>query len=145
MAVGVMKKLLPAKIRSFFRISSAGIYAVDGLRASPYAIEVCRDDQIDISAHRSKRLTEEMVRGSDLLLTMELVHKHYIINSLHGTSKKVYCLREYLKDSSEDMQLSIPDPVGSTREVYRKVFYEIKYELLRTVPFFKEHYSRLGQ
>ena len=134
MACGLMRHLLPAKTGDTLRVESAGIYATDGLGASSSAVEVCGDDGVDISTHLSRQLTVEAVQGVDLILTMELIHKHYIINYLHGTSKNLFCLREFTRESMDGIELSIIDPAGLPIEMYRKVYYEIKYELFRILP-----------
>jgi protein-tyrosine-phosphatase len=45
-----------------YQASSAGIWAADGLPASPEALEVMREEYaIDLSGHRSRRLNQELV------------------------------------------------------------------------------------
>ena len=134
MAGELMRHLLPPEMRGFIQVESAGIYAADGIGASSSAVEVCRDDGIDISTHLSTQLTARLVQEADLILTMELIHKHYIINYLHGTSVNLFCLREFVRETMEGIELSIIDPAGLPIETYRKVYYEIKYELHRILP-----------
>ena len=54
---------------------SAGIFAENGSPASKNAILAMKEYDIDLSQHRSKTITDELVSEADLVLTMTEGHK----------------------------------------------------------------------
>lgn len=55
------------------RVSSAGLL-FDGRAAEPEAVDAMADLGLDISAHRSRRLTPELAAHADVVIGMELRH-----------------------------------------------------------------------
>ena len=51
MAEGILKDLLKKRGIGEFRVSSAGTWGLEGEGATAYAIEVCNENEIDISSH----------------------------------------------------------------------------------------------
>lgn len=91
------------------RIDSAGIFAVDGDAASTEAVNVMKEYGIDLSAHRAKKITPELIDESDLILTMTYGQK-----TMLGQNQKVYTLSEYA-----GFDYDISDPYGGNEEAYR--------------------------
>ena len=118
MAEGIMKA-----ITNEHNISSAGLMAEDGMSASPYAIEAAEEYGADISGHKSRRITIEMIEESDLVLCMTGVHK----TALHAFGDKVYTLSEFADEEGD-----ISDPFGSNIFTYRRCASEL-YELIKKV------------
>jgi protein-tyrosine phosphatase len=52
-------------------VESAGIAALVGRPAEPHAIEACARRGVDISAHRARQLTPEILAAADVVLVME--------------------------------------------------------------------------
>lgn len=61
------------------------------------------DSGIDISGHRARQVTKEMIRKADLILVMESAHKSAIEESEPSAKGKVFRLGEWAK-------FDIPDP-----------------------------------
>lgn len=97
------------------RIDSAGIFASNGAAASSCAIEAMREYGIDLSEHRSKKITAELMEASDLILTMTTEQK-----MLFGGNSRVYTLLEYAGTEGE-----ISDPYGYDIETYKSVAEQI--------------------
>jgi len=57
-----------------FDVVSAGVFAADGLPPSPEAVRAVRRHGVDISRHRSRKLTDELIRSADLVLCMAQDH-----------------------------------------------------------------------
>lgn len=93
-------------------IDSAGIFAAIGDPASDGAIEAMKKRGIDLSYHRSKPLTDEMINMADVILTMTDAHKQLI---LQCAPKKIKTLLEYAGDEGD-----IPDPYGGDLEEYEE-------------------------
>jgi low molecular weight protein-tyrosine phosphatase len=52
-------------------VESAGLGALVGWPADPIACELMKARGLDLSSHRARQLTREMLRRADLVLTME--------------------------------------------------------------------------
>lgn len=74
---------------SCLRIVSAGLAALPGASASPQAREVMLEFNLDLSAHRARQLTPELLQEADLILTMTNGHKRYIQEILNNLPNKV--------------------------------------------------------
>ena len=120
MAAAIMDKIAREKNLDV-RIESAGIFAGDGAPASENAAEALKDYGIDLSYHRSKPVTRELIGQCDLILTMTDGHKNALKKAADG---KIFTLAEY---AGEDKDIS--DPFGGDLETYKKCAGEI-YGLL---------------
>ena len=67
MAEGLLKQRYPDKT-----IGSAGLREITvGWSADPFSIRVMREHGLDISRHRARLLTNELLKDVDLVITME--------------------------------------------------------------------------
>jgi protein-tyrosine phosphatase len=106
---------------SGYKIDSAGIAALDGIPASGHAVEACREQWIDLTSHRSRKLTLRDIEQSDLIFTMSQSHRAYILQTYPLASQK--CL---MLDPKGDIQ----DPVGLDADVYRNCFRRISENII---------------
>jgi protein-tyrosine-phosphatase len=140
MAQGVLKKMLRDSQIEGVRVASAGTYGLHCAFASPLALEVAGAYGVDLSPHRSRELTEEMIKKADLILVMSQQHLDHIRRSDPKAVDKTYLLKAFPRRdaaSNEDSKagvLSIKDPVGGSLEDYEKAFFEIEEELIRIFP-----------
>lgn len=123
MAVGLVKKSIGKQ--SGIKFLSAGIIASNGLPASPNAIKVMEEIDIDISDHKTSPLTRELVDDADIVFVMTQWHKLEVIGLLEKPGKEIYLIKE-LAPEALDENLDIQDPIGKPAEVYRKCRDEIK-------------------
>ena len=86
---------------------SAGLFANPGEKASEYSVKAMAERNIDISNHRSKQLTPEMVRNADILVPMTDSHAN-MLNILGVDDSKIKQIGE------------ICDPFGGSLDVYRE-------------------------
>ena len=98
-------------------IESAGLAAVDGEKASENALKAMAEVGIDLSYHRSKRLTPELIDIADIILTMTASHKKYLLPYADG---KVFTLKEYVGEEGD-----VTDPYGGDIGVYRATASEL--------------------
>lgn len=122
--------------------TSAGISVRDeGMPASEHARNVMAERGIDLSSHRTRQLTPEMIAESDLVLTMTEGHKGWILDRIPESKGKVYTLLEYItarRGASSRIQgepggkachcpvLDISDPYGLNVEKYRECLRELE-------------------
>lgn len=125
MAEGLFRILLREKLgqeASEFKVSSAGLSALEGHGAFDHAVEAAREEGADISSHRARALTRGMIEESDLVLVMTERHLEQIRERWPGIlTEKVHTLKGFV-DSEGDVE----DPVGLTVEQYRATIKEIK-------------------
>src|SRR5690606_15088095 len=62
------------------RVGSAGTGAWDGAPASEGSYLVALERGLDLSTHRARMLTTQLVREADLILTMTTAHSHRVID-----------------------------------------------------------------
>ena len=79
MAEALFKKVLLEKKRDDVEVFSAGVMNLGGLRATEATKEALKKEGIDVSEHRSRKVTREMVKKSDLVLIMESAQERRII------------------------------------------------------------------
>ncbi|HEY6099791.1 MAG TPA: low molecular weight protein arginine phosphatase [Anaeromyxobacter sp.] len=102
-------------------VTSAGTGAWDGAPASEGAYLVGLERGLDLSGHRARLLTRELVEGADLILTMARHHRARV-DELGGEGR-VFVLGEYAGRGGDDAEVS--DPFGGDLDVYRTTCEEL--------------------
>jgi len=127
MAVGFMKELLKAQGREEeYEVTSAGTWTVEDHPPTLLAVEVMAKRGVDISSHRSHRLTLQDMEDADLVVVMTQGHKEALALEFPPAKEKIYLLAELAGKSH-----NIEDPYGSdSLELYRQCADQIE-ELLR--------------
>ncbi|MEX2155893.1 MAG: low molecular weight protein arginine phosphatase [Gemmatimonadales bacterium] len=103
-------------------VTSAGTGAWDGAPASEGAYLVGLECGLDLSAHRARLLSRELVEQADLILTMARHHRARV-DELGGEGR-VFVLGEYAGREGDDVEVS--DPFGGNLEVYRDTCVELE-------------------
>lgn len=104
---------------SDWTVASAGISATDGLRASDEAIEVLKEHlNIDLTPHRSRRLTRELIDAASLVVVMTASHRTRVLQDFPEARGKVFPLTSFGAPSSDP---DIEDPIGAPVDTYRQV------------------------
>jgi protein-tyrosine phosphatase len=133
MAEGIFKQMLIDSNIENINVSSAGLSAFEGDRANQKSIDVLKKQGIDISKHRARQLTGDIINSSDLILTMTAAHKMSILNYAPQSKGKVFTLKEYARNAegeeSSKISLDIHDPYGMDYGVYESVMKEIRIEI----------------
>jgi low molecular weight protein-tyrosine phosphatase len=97
MAEELFRRALPAR-----RVSSAGLAALVGEPADPIAVELMRDRDFDITAHRARQVQPVMVADAGLVLVMELGHQRYLERQYPLARGKIFRLCESTKTDIAD-------------------------------------------
>jgi protein-tyrosine-phosphatase len=116
MAAAIMDKIAVENDLDIF-IESAGLFAEDGAPASENAVAALKKYNIDLSAHRSQPVTEDLLRQCDLILTMTEGHKK-LLEAM--APEKTFTLKEYAGADGD-----ISDPYGGDLEEYEEAAQEI--------------------
>ncbi len=109
-------------------VSSAGAGAWDGAPVSEGAYLVGLENGLDLSNHRARLLTREIVRSADLILVMSGHHLARVAEL--GGEDKAHLLGAYA--GREPGRTEVNDPFGSDLASYRNTFTELQ-ELIGAV------------
>jgi protein-tyrosine phosphatase len=83
-------------------VESAGLGAMVDWPASEHAEVLMAERGLDISAHRARQLTPELIREADLILVMESRHKKAIESEDVTARGKVFRLGEWRNTDIDD-------------------------------------------
>lgn len=127
-AAGLARKLLAQRLGVEVRqlpeqgveVVSAGLYAAEGGQASPEAIDAADAYGADISAHRSRKLTSELIQAADMVFCMTRFHVEQVLQLAPQAASRVERL---------DPQADVPDPIGGDAHEYRRVAAQIEQAL----------------
>jgi protein-tyrosine phosphatase len=128
LAVALSRKMLaerlgttPGKLpEAGWEILSAGVWAADDLPASPVAIQAAGELGADLTGHRSRKLTKDLIDQADMVFCMSNEHVAAVVELLPTSAGKVRRL-----SPRED----ISDPAGGPAEVYRRTAKKIQQAL----------------
>ncbi len=125
MAKALLEKALKEKNRDDVEVISAGIMMLEGLSATEEVKELLGREGIDVSAHRSQRVTQDMIKRSDIILVMERLHEKRILQLVPEAKNRLFLLKEFAKINNNN-ELDIADPIGRPYEFYAQTLGIIK-------------------
>ena len=128
LAEALLKRALHERGVEDVSVESAGTGAWDGAPASEGAYLVALELGLDLSSHRARLLTREIVEDAAMILTMARHHRARV-HELGGEGR-VHVLGEYVGKAGEDAEVG--DPFGGDLEVYRDTCAELE-ALIATV------------
>jgi protein-tyrosine phosphatase len=126
----------------------------EGVPASAHGVDVLRAQQLDLSRHRSRTITRDLVTGTDLLLGMARLHVREAVVLAPEVWPRSFTLKELVRRGEDigaraagqsveewllkahagrthtdllgdDTRDDIFDPMGSSRAVYEKTAAEL--------------------
>lgn len=122
MAEAITRGLLRERGWTHVDVKSAGTGAIPGLAATPEAVEVSREHDLDLHSHASQPLTAELIAWADLVLAMGMSHLH-VVRELGGADK-VSLVTDFIE--GEGYGQPVADPFGGDRDHYRDAFAQIE-------------------
>ena len=137
MAQGILRKLFPRELKPKVRVFSAGVSAFSGGEASSMAIEVAGEDGVNLRRHRARSADDGALKSTDLVLTLSPAYKEMLART--STPRfGVFALKEFGVAGEPPEDRTISDPVGGSKETYRRCYREIKKEIERILPILCE-------
>lgn len=115
MAEGLLRHAL--KGHPDVAVASAGISALDGQPVSPESVNSLKSVGIDISHHRSRRITKEIADKATVILAMTQSHANIIAKHFPEAAEKTLLVRD-LDSSANGFDRDIPDPIGLGQAAY---------------------------
>lgn len=122
LAAALMHRVLEERGVAGIEVDSAGTGAWDGAPVSEGAYLVALERGLDLSGHRARLLTREVVEQADLILTMARHHRARV-DELGGEGH-VFVLGEYAGRAGDEVEVS--DPFGGDLDVYRETCAELE-------------------
>ena len=106
-----------------FVVLSAGIAASSGMPAAAYAIDVIKARGGTLADHASRKLTLDLVRHADAILTMTGDHLEALLEHVPEVAPRTRLLHP--------QGLDVADPVGADRETYQRAASAIEAYITR--------------
>ena len=128
MAEVLLREALVARGIDSVTVSSAGTGAWDGAPVSEGAYLVGLEHGLDLSDHRARLLSRDLVREADLVLAMSGHHLARVAEL--GGEHKVHLLGSYA--GRDAARAEVTDPFGADLTSYRTTFAELQ-ELIGAV------------
>jgi protein-tyrosine-phosphatase len=122
MAEGLLREALTARGIDHVTVASAGTGAWQGAPVSEGAYLVGLEHGLDLSEHRARLLTRDLVREADLVLTMSGHHLARVAEL--GGEHKVHLLGTY--GGRGPAHCEVTDPFGAELASYRTTFAELQ-------------------
>lgn len=122
MAEAIFKKMVP--VGADIHVFSAGSHAREGNLATENSILASRDAGIDLSNHRARKLTTDMVREADMILAMEPLHIEHVLSLDIWVKDKTFNLVRFAQGCPGGGDL-ISDPYGESLREYQICFRKI--------------------
>ncbi len=113
-----LKSLLPDLVITSAGVSTDKSGLVDK-PADPLAIAVAKDCGLDISAHRAKQVTQQMVDDFDLILAMERNQLEVLCEKVPTARSKGFVIGQWIGLST------IEDPYRKDEHAFRQAFSHI--------------------
>ena len=126
MAEAMLRQAAEAAGVANLEVTSAGIGAWEGAAASEGAYLVLLEQGLDLSNHRARLLTKEMVDQSDIILAMARSHLGRVREM--GGGARAHLLGAYTGRDGENTE--VRDPYGAELDQYR----ETQRELAAMIP-----------
>jgi protein-tyrosine-phosphatase len=99
------------------RIVSAGLHAITGKEAHPWAQEAAAGLGISLADHRAKPVTRELVEQADCVLAMDFQNKAELLTLYPEAQEKIFMLSAYASGAWQYRE--IPDPYLGDLETTR--------------------------
>jgi protein-tyrosine phosphatase len=122
MAEGLLREALAARGIDQVTVASAGTGAWQGAPVSEGAYLVGLEHGLDLSEHRARLLTRDLVKEADLVLTMSGHHLARVAEL--GGEHKVHLLGQYA--GRDPAHREVTDPFGADLASYRTTFEELQ-------------------
>jgi protein-tyrosine phosphatase len=120
MAEAITRKILAQKLgvseaeleKKGVNVISAGSFAMPGARAAAAAVEALRPHGVDLSRHRSRPLSVELIHEADIVFAMGRQHLQAVLALVPTAADKVVTLNP---------DGDIEDPIGSDLSTYQSL------------------------
>ncbi len=134
MAEGILRRLIKRQgLGDRVEVRSAGTWGAAGDPASANAVRAARERGVDISGHKASQLDGNMIRESDLILTMEPSHLEEVLTEVPEADGAAHVITTYADPEGGDAG-GVEDPYGGDRSFYSRTCHELEELLQMAMP-----------
>lgn len=116
-------------------ISSAGTGAAPGLPASLGSLQVAAAEGLDLSGHRSRPVTREILDEADLVFVMS-PSQRTALEALGAAKGQVHVMSDWPEPG--EPELPVFDPFGASREAYEEAWRRLRRHARRIAPHVRQ-------
>lgn len=120
MAEAMFRKAVAAAQLNEIRAASAGLHAVPGTEAHPWALTAAQELNLPLTAHRAQSVTREMVADADVIFAMDFQNKAELLAEYPESKGKAVMLSSYANGPQRGREIADPyfGDLPATRECY---------------------------
>lgn len=123
LAAVIARRLIDERGWTHVEVASAGVSAADGAPAADNALAVAGEAGLDLSPHRTRMVTPELLAWADLVLAMGPSHLHALDRL--GAGDKAALLTEFAGQGGG----GVPDPFGADVQAYRDTYAALEHAI----------------
>ena len=127
MAEGLLRQMSAGRIEA----ASAGLGAGRGQQPSAHAVNVLKEEGIDISDIRSQPVSAHLLEKADYIFTMTRDHLDMLLLLFPEMAAKARLLR--FDEAAKGGRADVTDPIGGTRATYESCKEDIKRAMPRVI------------
>ena len=127
MAEGLLRQMSAGRIEAV----SAGLGAGRGQQPSAHAVNVLKEEGIDISDIRSQPVSAHLLEKADYIFTMTRDHLDMLLLLFPEMAAKARLLR--FDEAAKGGRADVTDPIGGTRQTYESCKEDIKRAIPRVI------------
>ena len=120
MCEALLKRALAGLPSCHITVSSAGLNAVPGRAAHPWATAAAGGFGISLENHRARLLTGDMINQADAILAMDYDNLAQLLSRYPGAGEKIFMLSAFA--SQDYLGVEITDPYYSGEEATRSCY-----------------------
>lgn len=130
----------PEPLRSL-PVSSAGVAAMEGEEATRSSVLALKKVGLDLSGHRARQLTDELLADSLLVLAMTEAHREAIRRGAPDSRVPVRLFREFLPEGAPR---EVADPWGLSFPVYEACRDNLVEAIPSILAYLRAHHGELA-
>ena len=96
-----------------YRAESAGVAAFDGQPASENAVAAAKEEGLDLTGHRARRVTRDLLASAERIFVMSENHRRILLTAFPQCEEKIRVM-------------GVDDPYGGDLPLYRNCLEEMK-------------------
>jgi protein-tyrosine-phosphatase/predicted ATP-grasp superfamily ATP-dependent carboligase len=120
MAEAMLKHELSVRGVRDVEVKSAGVHAVAGREAHPWALSVSRELGLPLDQHRAQPTTPDLIAGSDLIFAMDFENLAELETLYPQAKHRIFLLSKYAEGVQHNRE--IPDPYFGDIETTRRCY-----------------------
>jgi protein-tyrosine phosphatase len=139
MCEALMNRAFDGLLTGQIKVTSAGLNAVPGRPAHPWAVMAAHEFGISLEKHRARILTSQMVEQADAIFTMDYQNHVQLLSRWAHARKKVFMLSAYAGENYRPVE--IYDPYYMEQEATTRCYQILQtciHNLVESLPVSRE-------